>query len=81
MPIQYVEDNPDARGYVNGASGATATNEIGTNGNFWSATENSSNTSNAWNLNFNSGNANVNNNTKSNGRSVRLFREGICSCR
>ena len=74
----------DARGYASSSNlsngtASTASNNAGTNGNYWSATEN--NSSNAWNLNFNSGNANVNNNNKSNGRSVRLFREGICHCR
>ena len=64
-----------ARGYVNGASGATATGEVGTYGHFWSATENSSNTSYAWLLHFASGYAYVRNNTKSYGRSVRLFRD------
>ena len=74
----------DARGYANSSNlssgtASSASNNAGSNGNYWSATEN--NSSNAWNLNFNSGNANVNNNNKSNGFSVRLFREGICLCR
>jgi len=45
-------------------------NDIGTNGNWWSATENGS--GNAWNRNMNSNNENVNenNNNKSNGFSV-----------
>lgn len=43
----------------------------GTNGNYWSATENSSD--NAYNMNFNSSNVNVNNNNKTNAFAVRLF--------
>ena len=50
-------------------------NNIGNNGNWWSATEN--NTSNAWNrnLNYNNSNANRNNNNKNNGFSVRCVRD------
>ena len=44
-------------------------NNAGTNGNYWSSTPNGSN--NAYNLNFNSGNQNVNNNNRKNGYSVR----------
>lgn len=54
----------------NEGSGTTATNNAGTNGNYWSSDAN--NSSNGYNLNFNSGNANVNNNNnKTNGFSVR----------
>jgi len=50
-------------------------NNVGTNGNWWSATEN--NASNAWNRNMNSGNSNVNenNNDKTNGYSVRCAKD------
>jgi uncharacterized protein (TIGR02145 family) len=48
-------------------------NNIGRNGNWWSATENNSN--NAWNrnLNYNNGNVNRNNNNKQNAFSVRCL--------
>ena len=46
-------------------------NNVGSNGNYWSSTENDSN--NAYNLNFNSSNVNIgNNNNRNNGFSVRL---------
>ena len=47
----------------------------GSNGNYWSSTENG--TDNAWNLNFNSGGANMNNNNRTNGLSVRCVAEFI----
>ena len=48
-------------------------NNVTNNGNWWSATENSS--SNAWkrNLNYNNAQVNRNNNNKANGFSVRCF--------
>jgi hypothetical protein len=50
----------------------------GTNGNYWSATPNSTN---AYNLNFNSTNVNpANNNNRSNGRAVRCVRPEFVSC-
>lgn len=45
-------------------------NNVGSNGNYWSSTPNGS--ENAWNLNFNSGEVNMNNNNRCNGQSVRL---------
>jgi len=50
-------------------------NNIGNNGNWWSATEN--NTNNAWNrnMNYNNSNVNRNNNNKENGFSVRCVRD------
>ncbi len=45
---------------------------VGNNGNYWSSTPNDAN--NAYNLNFNSGNVNANNNNRYNGQSVRLVR-------
>ncbi len=45
-------------------------NNVGSNGNYWSSTPNGSD--NAWNLNFNSGGVNINNNNRCNGLSVRL---------
>lgn len=50
-------------------------NNIGNNGNWWSATENNSN--NAWNrnLNYNNTKFNRNNNNKENGFSVRCVRD------
>ena len=47
-------------------------NNVGTNGNYWSSTPNDEN--NAYELNFNSGNANWNNNNRNNGQSVRPVR-------
>ena len=46
-------------------------NNAGSNGNYWSSTQNPSNTNNAYNLNFNSGNMDWNNNNRNNGQSVR----------
>ena len=49
-------------------------NNLGNNGNWWTATEN--NTNNAWNRNMNYNNSNVNrNNNKTNGFSVRCVRD------
>ncbi|MCK9498602.1 MAG: hypothetical protein GX793_00440 [Bacteroidales bacterium] len=52
-------------------------NNLGNNGNWWSATENDSN--NAWkrNLYYNNSNVNRNNNNKDNGYSVRCVRDFI----
>lgn len=53
-------------------------NNAGTNGNYWSSTLNSDNTDNAYNLNFNSGNVNPqNNNNRYNGFSVRPLSASI----
>jgi uncharacterized protein (TIGR02145 family) len=48
-------------------------NNVGSNANFWSATEDDA--GNAWNRNFNNGNAEVNRNqnNKTNGHSVRCL--------
>lgn len=56
-----------------GYSNSGTSNNLGTNANFWSATENSA--TNAWNRNLNSGNvqSNRNNNNKVNGFSVRCL--------
>ena len=56
-----------AAGYRNGSS----LNNAGSNGNYWSSTPNESNSNNAWNLNFNSSEYNMNNNNRNNGQSVR----------
>ena len=54
-----------------GNRNGTSVNNVGSNGNYWSSTYNNSN--NAYNLNFNSGNVNPqNNNNRNNGFSVRL---------
>lgn len=47
-------------------------NNVGSNGNYWSSTPDSSDSSNAWNVNFNSSGVNRNSNNRSNGQSVRL---------
>uniref|UniRef100_UPI004056ED7D reverse transcriptase domain-containing protein n=1 Tax=Alistipes sp. TaxID=1872444 RepID=UPI004056ED7D len=67
-PLFSIDDHPDslpAAGNRNGES----LNNAGENGNYWSATPNDS--QNAYNLNFNSGNHNVNWNNRNNGHSVR----------
>ena len=77
-----------ASGYKNnlGTNASTATtgtaeSNVGTNGNYWTTTEGTSD-DNGVNVNFNSSNMNVNyNNNRKNGRSVRLFSKGICYCR
>lgn len=56
-----------AAGYRND----TNLNNVGSNGNYWSSSLNTSNPNNAYNLNFNSGNVNWNNNNRNNGFSVR----------
>lgn len=63
-----------AAGYRNGDS----LNNVGNNGNYWSSSLNSNNTSNARNLNFNDSNINTNNNNnRYYGRSVRPVTEFI----
>lgn len=63
-----------AAGYRNGAS----VNNVGSNGNYWSSSVNNEN--NAYNVNFNSGNLNPqNNNNRYNGFSVRLVRHPLSS--
>lgn len=60
-----------ASGYRNRESGGL--NNVGSNGNYWSSAANSQ--TNAYNLNFNSGNVNpLNNNNRANGFSVRPVR-------
>lgn len=60
-----------AAGYRNGSS----LNNQGENGNYWSSTPNESNTENAYNLNFNSSNHNVDWNNRNNGHTVRPVSE------
>ena len=57
-------------GYRNHNNGTL--NNAGSNGNYWSSTVNGSNSRN---LNFNSGNANMNNNYRANGFSVRCLKD------
>ncbi len=47
-------------------------NNVGSNGNYWSATVDGTN---ARNLNFNSSNANMNSNNRANGNSVRCLKD------
>ena len=54
-----------------GNRNGTSLNNAGSNGNYWGATPNSSNADNAYNLNFNSSDHNVNNNNRYNGYTVR----------
>ena len=58
-----------------GNRSGTSISNVGSNGNYWSRTLNSSNPNNAYNLNFNSGNwSNWNNNNRNNGFTVRAVR-------
>ena len=63
--------NVPAAGWRNG----TSLNNREENGNYWSSTPNESNTQNAYNLNFNSGNHNTNWNNRNNGHTVRPVAE------
>ena len=66
-----------AAGYRNGSS----SNNVGSNGNYWSSTPNEDNDNNAYNLNFNSGNHDWNNwNNRNNGQSVRPVSELTSTC-
>jgi len=58
-----------------GNRNGTELNNRGSNGNYWSGSLNESNQSNAYNLNFNSGDRNVNNNYRENGYTVRPVSE------
>jgi len=60
MPLRYLNNN-------NGAL-----NNRGSNGYYWSSTQNS--TTYGYNLNFNSSNSYVNNNNKAYGNSVRCLK-------
>ena len=74
LPLFSVDDCQEsipAAGYRNG----TKLNNAGENGNCWSSTPNESNTNNAYNLNFNSGNFNRDWNNRNNGQSVRPVSE------
>lgn len=74
LPLFSIDDFPEsvpAAGWRNG----TSLNNAGENGNYWSSTPNESNTQNAYNLNFNSSNQNVNWNNRNNGQSVRPVSE------
>lgn len=62
-----------AAGYLNNSNGAL--NNRGSNGNYWSSTQNSS--TNGYNLNFNSSNSNMNNNNKAYGFSVRCLKDWL----
>lgn len=56
-----------AAGYRNDSS----LNNAGSNGNYWSSSLNTSNSNNAYELNFNSSNVDWNNNNRYYGQSVR----------
>lgn len=58
-----------------GNRNGTNVNNQGSNGNYWSASLNSNNSNNAYNLNFNSSNYDWNNNNRYNGHTVRPVSE------
>ncbi|XHT51391.1 FISUMP domain-containing protein [Ornithobacterium rhinotracheale] len=60
-----------AAGYRDNTNGSQF-NNTGSNGNYWSSTQNGSN--NAWELNFNSSNSNMNNINRSYGQPVRCLK-------
>lgn len=66
-----IVENSPAAGWRNGSE----RNNVGDNGNYWSSTPNESNSNNAYNLNFNRDNRNVDWNNRYNGRSVRPVSE------
>ena len=70
----------DARGNreTGQGSAATATNNAGQNGNFWSSTTGGNG---AWNMNFYSGYANLGTHSQASPFSVRLFREASAQTR
>ena len=68
FPVHAEKDCRKAAGYRND----TSLNNVGSNGNYWSSSLNTSNSNNARELNFNSSNHNTdNNNNRYNGQSVR----------
>ncbi len=69
--IDDCSETVPAAGYRNG----TSLNNAGEWGNYWSSSPNESNTQNAYELNFNSGNFNRNWNNRNNGQSVRPVSE------
>ena len=62
-----------------GNRNGTSLNNAGSNGNYWSSTLNSGNSNNAYELNFNSDNHNVNNSNRYYGQSVRPVKENTLS--
>lgn len=66
-----IVENSPAAGWRNGSE----RNNVGDNGNYWSSTPNESNSNNAYNLNFNRDNRNVDWNNRNNGQSVRPVSE------
>jgi uncharacterized protein (TIGR02145 family) len=60
-------------GYGGNANGSSM-NDVSTYAYYWSSTVNSSNTNNAYNLNYNSGNLNVTNLNKNYGLQVRCVK-------
>ena len=74
MPIFSPEDCPDSAPAAGNRNG-TDLNNRGNNGYYWSSSLNDNNSNNAYNLNFNSGNYDWNNNNRYNGHSVRPVSE------
>ena len=74
LPPSSIDGSPvsvPAAGWRDG----TSLNNTGSNGNYWSSTPNESDSQNAYNLNFNSGNCNTNWNNRNNGRPARPVAE------
>ncbi|MDR3350668.1 MAG: hypothetical protein LBN98_03325 [Prevotellaceae bacterium] len=59
-------------GALAGNANGSSMNNVGSNGNYWSSTENDTN--NAYYMNFNTSNANTNNTNKNNGFQVRCVK-------
>ncbi len=78
LSLFSIDDYPESAPAAGNRNG-TSLNNDGENGNYWNATPNESNTQNAYNLNFNSGNHNTNWNNRNNGQSVRPVAELISS--
>ncbi len=74
LPLFSIDDCPQSVPAAGNRNG-TSLNNTGSNGNYWSSTPNESNTDNAYNLNFNSGDHNTNWNNRNNGHSVRPVSE------
>lgn len=74
LPLFSIDDSSISVPAAGNRNGTSLNNE-GSYGNYWSSTPNESNAQNAYNLNFNDGNHNVDWNYRKNGHSVRPVAE------